>query len=464
MVKENNNVINNANNNSALMNKLRLKQNRVNLKYRYYEQKFSPNIKSLSRITHLNNLRLVLGWCTKAVDVLANRLIPTTWDNDNFNISNIYNMNNPDTLYRASVQSALISGCSFISITPDIENINENNPTLTVYDGASATGFIDTSTGFLTSGIAILSYDELGSVKTYAEFYPDRTDYYEIGTGKDPISIKNNTGVPLLVPIINQPTARRPFGISRITRACMNLVDGAIRTLLRQELSAEYFSFPQRYLLGADQSLKDFEDKDDLTRFKSSLSTLLTISKGEGDTGNMQIGEFQRPSMSPFNEQVKMLACLFSGETALSLQELGFNDGNPSSADAIENSREPLILQANACIKTFTQGFKNVGILASSVRDNTAYNRSAFTDVNLNWLPVFRPNLSALGDGILKLNQAIDGFINTHNLEILTGIKSDTVNDENNNDDILGVLGVNEQQQDINTALNDNENIEVNNG
>ena len=45
-----------------------------------------------------------------------------------------------------------------------------------------------------------------------------------------------------------------PFGHSRISQGVMRITDEAIRTSLRMEVSAEFYSSPQRYILGADES------------------------------------------------------------------------------------------------------------------------------------------------------------------------------------------------------------------
>lgn len=52
-----------------------------------------------------------------------------------------------------------------------------------------------------------------------------------------------------LVPIIYKPDAKRPFGHSRISRACMDYVKSAMRTLKRAEISSEFYSFPQKYAI-----------------------------------------------------------------------------------------------------------------------------------------------------------------------------------------------------------------------
>ena len=49
-------------------------------------------------------------------------------------------------------------------------------------------------------------------------------------------------------------------------------------------------------------------------------------------------------------------------------------------------------------------------------------------DVVPAWLPIFEPDaaaLGAIGDAILKVNQASEGFLGTRNIHLLTGLRSD---------------------------------------
>ena len=58
-----------------------------------------------------------LGWCTKTVDAMADRLSVVEFGNDLFNMQEIYNMNNPDVLFDSAIISSLITSCSFIYIS-----------------------------------------------------------------------------------------------------------------------------------------------------------------------------------------------------------------------------------------------------------------------------------------------------------------------------------------------------------
>ncbi|MBP0989251.1 MAG: hypothetical protein J6S92_13380, partial [Oscillospiraceae bacterium] len=115
-------------------------------------------------------------------------------------------------------------------------------------------------------------------------------------------------------------------------------------------------------------------------------------------------------------------------ETGLTLDDLGFPLENPSSEGAIRASHENLRLTARRAQQTFGVGYLNAGYLAACLRDDMAYERSAFRNTKPAWLPIFEPDaagLASIGDAILKLNQAEEGFMGERNIRALTGMESD---------------------------------------
>ena len=172
----------------------------------------------------------------KAVDSIADRLVFREFAEDNFNLMQIYQMNNPDVLFDSAVLSALISSCSFIYISPGEDGM----PRLQVIDGANATGVIDEITGLMYEGYAVLDRDENNKPMLEAYFQPGETKYYS--NGKVSYTTSHSVSYPLLVPIIHRPDAIRPFGRSRISRAAM-YYQAAKRTLERADITAEFYSF-----------------------------------------------------------------------------------------------------------------------------------------------------------------------------------------------------------------------------
>lgn len=398
-----------------LKNKLALKRIRVSTRYKYYEMKYIARDLNVSTPDNLRWLNEVLGWCSKSVDTLADRLIFREFDNDNFDINGIIRVNNPDILFDSAVLSALISSCCFIYISPD----DDGFPRLQVIDGANATGNMDRVTGLLTEGYAVLQRDEDTEAPVLeAYFEPERTTYYDRRTGTVR-TFTHSVKYPLLVPITYRPDDKRPFGHSRISRACMGLQNAAVRTLKRSEITAEFYSFPQKYVTGLSQ------EAEKMDRWKATISSMLTFEKDD-DGDHPVVGQFAQQSVQPHIDQLRMFASAFAGETGLTLEDLGFPQTNPSSAEAIKASHDNLRLTARKAQRTFGSGFLNVGFLAACLRDEYAYRREVFYLTEPKWEPIFEPDSAALGligDGVNKINQAIPGYFDVDSLRDLTGIK-----------------------------------------
>lgn len=395
--------------------KLATKQIRVLMRYTFYEMKNHTRDFRISTPPSLYFLPYALGWCAKSVDSLADRLVFAGFDNDNFAVSEIFQLNNQDTLFDAAVLGALISSCNFIYISEDAAGY----PRLQVIDGANATGEIDPITGMLTEGYAVLKRDK-GKPAVEAYFLPGVTIVYDKLAGQEIIQ-RTTAPYPLLVPIIYRPDAVRPFGHSRISRACMSIQSSAIRTLKRSEISAEFYSFPQKYVLGMS------EDAETMDKWQASMSSMLDIRK-DSDGDKPIVGQFTQQSMQPYMDQFKMFAAAFAGETGLTLDDLGIATDNPSSAEAIRASHENLRLAGRKAQRTLGTGLLNTGYLAACVRDQYPYERSQLYMTKPVWEPIFEPDasmLAGIGDAVLKLNQAAPGYLGARNLKHLTGMESD---------------------------------------
>ncbi len=399
-----------------LRGKLGAKSKRVSLRYNFYDMKSKMRKISALIPPEFRSLVYTLGWCAKAVDSVADRLYFDGFNHDDFYLNQIFQMNNPDVLFDSAALSALIGSCSFLYIDRD----DSGYPTIQVIDGLNATGVIDTTTNLLTEGYAVLDRDDHGEPLLEAYFLPHRTEYYEPGKSEPSDVHEHEAPYALLVPAIYRPDAKRPFGHSRISRSCMDIQQSALRTMLRSEVGAEFYSVPQKWIVGLSQN-------SEFNKEKATLSSFMSFTKDD-DGDRPTLGQFDQMSMTPHLEHMKMMASLFAGEAGLTLDDLGFTTDNPASYDAIRASHEALRLTARKAQRTFGTGFLNAGYLAACVRDRQTYNRSAFRDVQPAWLPIFEPDASALGaigDAILKVNQASEGFLGARNIKQLTGLESD---------------------------------------
>lgn len=396
-----------------LRRKLAIKQIRVKLRYDQYAMKHYDYSLGITIPTAIREqYKSVLGWCTKAVDSLADRLIFRGFANDNFEVNEIFQANNPDIFFDSAVLSSLIASCCFVYISKGEDGI----PRLQIIEASDATGVIDPITGLLIEGYAVLQRDNNAAPILEAYFTDKETIFYK---GKEkPLSIPNKTGRPLLVPIIHRADAVRPFGRSRITRSAMYYQRYAKRTLERADVTAEFYSFPQKYVVGLSQ------DAEPMDTWKATVSSMLQFTKDD-EGGTPSLGQFNTSSMSPFTEQLRTAAAGFAGEMGLTLDDLGFVSDNPSSVEAIRASHEGLRLAGKKAQRSLGSGFLNVAYVSVCLRDDFAYNRTVFMETKPKWEPLFESDASALGligDAALKLNQAIPGLVDEEMIRDYTGM------------------------------------------
>ncbi|HFI0937491.1 TPA: hypothetical protein ACGOX9_000405 [Streptococcus suis] len=398
-----------------LRRKLNEVKPRVEMRYKQYAMQHTDSSFGITIPTNIRQqYRSVLGWCAKGVDSLADRLVFREFDNDQFQVNEIFQQNNPDVFFDSVVLSSLIGSCSFVYLSKVEDKVR-----LQVIESSNATGILDPITGLLTEGYAVLQRDDNGNPKLEAYFTAEWTIYVSGGTFTP---IKNPTGRPLLVPVIHRPDAVRPFGRSRITRAGMYYQSYAKRTLERADVTAEFYSFPQKYVLGTSQ------DAEPMDKWKATVTSLLEFTKDD-DGDAPSIGQFTTASMSPFTEQLRTAAAGFAGEMGLTLDDLGFVSDNPSSVEAIKASHENLRLAGRKAQRSLGSGLLNVAYVAACLRDEYPFLREQFVKTVPKWEPLFEADattLTMLGDGAIKINQALPGYITAETIRDLTGIVGDS--------------------------------------
>ena len=199
----------------------------------------------------------------------------------------------------------------------------------------------------------------------------------------------------------------------------MSTVGSALRTIKRSEISAEFYSFPQKWATGVDQNAEQMD------KWTAAMSAMMKFSLNDDGQDHVKLGQFTQQSMSPHVEQLKMFASLFAGEVGLTLDDLGFPQSNPASYDAIRAAHENLRLTAKKAQKSFNVGLINAGYLAACIRDNVKYQRSQMSFTTPVWTPVFPADVSmlgAIGDAIGKINMSYPEYLTEDKLYEITGL------------------------------------------
>ena len=404
-----------------LRKKLNAHKTRVDMRYKQYAMQHDEQMVGITIPPEIRRrYRSVVGWCAKGVDSLADRLVFREFENDDFQVNDIFKVNNADVFFDSVVLSAMIASCSFVYISKG----EDDEPRLQVVGAGDATGVIDPITGLLTEGYAVLDRDGNGNATVEAHFLPGQTKYYYADKNIQDSEVSHNFQHPLLVPVIHRPDEARPFGRSRISRAGMYFQRYAKRTLERADITAEFYSFPQKYVTGLSN------DAEPMESWKATVSSMLQFTKDD-DGEKPTLGQFTTSSMSPFTEQLRTAAAGFAGEMGLTLDDLGFVSDNPSSVEAIKASHENLRLAGRKAQRSLGSGLLNVAYIAACLRDDFPYARSQFINTTPIWEPLFEADantLTLVGDGVIKINQAIPGYIDGKAIRNLTGLKGADAN------------------------------------
>ena len=338
------------------------KRERNWLRSQYYDAKRRPKDAGLVLPPHLvNTLGAVLGWPAKAVDGRANRARfqglsyvkdegvqreLDTFMEDNYLIPEI----------QQGIIASLEHSLSFL-VADRGEADGEPESLLLVKDALNATGewnvrrrgldnFLSVTDWWgnsETSNARELAFHQPGKKVSYLRQETDGGHWYKISESK---------GAPLdhvtVHPMVYRPRKGREYGSSCISRPIMGITDMAVRTVVRAEVGAEFYSTPQRWLMGADE--KAFGDKNP---WQIIVGRIMALSDDEDLTNpRAEVGQFPQISMQPHMDQLRSLAQLFSGEASIPVSSLGISiDSNPTSADSYAASREDIISDVETALE-----------------------------------------------------------------------------------------------------------------
>ena len=383
------------------------------IRSQYYDQHNVLKDLGIAIPPHLTELDLVLGWPAKSVDVLARRckldkfVVPGD-EQDSFGLSNLWMSNDMHIELPQTLTSALVHSCAFLTVTRG--NVADGEPEVLISSQSAlfASGIWDSRRRRLKAALTITDMDELGRVTGWALFMPGMTvravfdkswmiDRFAHTLDRLPVEV-----------LPYKPRLDRPFGMSRITRTVMGLTDSALRTLVRMEVHAEFFSSPQRYAMGADESMFVDEDGQPVSQWEAILGRVWAAGR-DPDTGDVpQLGQFAASSPQPHTDQLRTLSAAFSAESSIPMSELGIvHDANPTSAEAIEAAERPLVQIAKDTHDNFGPRIARALITAVQIRDNLDVPPEPLMNLGVQWRDPEEIPQSAAGDFLIKVVQAL---------------------------------------------------------
>jgi hypothetical protein len=370
---------------------------------RYYEGRNKLKDLRISIPPQLTAVETVVGWAGTAVDVLEERLdLEGFIAPDDLGINEIFRANELDLESSMGHKDALVFGTGFVTVGRGMEG--EPDPLITIESPKKMTALYDLRTRRLSAAL-LVNRNETGSPISGTMYLPDQTIFLDY-TNRAWVVIDrdvHNLGRVLVAQLPNNPRSGDPYGRTEITRAVRSLTDSAMRTLLGAEVAREFYSAPQRYILGADEDLFTDSDGRPLDAWSVYQGRILGVPANQ-DGQMPQVGQFSANDTRPYFEQIKAYAQLMAAESAIPASYLGFQTDNPASADAIRQMESRLIKRAERRQRQFGRTWTEVAKLALLVRDGEVAPQAS--EIRPIWRDASTPTRAAAADEAVKLISA----------------------------------------------------------
>lgn len=366
----------------------------------YYEGKNRLKDFRISIPPQLTAVESVVGWAGTAVDVLEERLDFEGYiAPDTLGLNDVFRANDLDIESGMGHRDAFVYGTSFITVGTGRNG--EPNPLITIESPKRMTALYDLRLRRSVAALA-LDHDEQGRPVAGTLYLPDQTIQLEFSNGQwvDVDRDEHRLGRLPVVAAPNNPRSGDTKGRSEISRAVRSYTDAAMRTLLGAEVAREFYSAPQRYILGADEDLFLDNDGNPLNPWSVYQGRILGVPANQ-DGQIPQVGQFSAGNTSPYFEQVRAYAQLLAAETAIPASYLGFQTENPASADAIRQMEARLVKRAERRQKQFGRAWVEVARLALLVRDGAIPVEA--DQIRPIWRDPSTPTRAAAADEAVKL-------------------------------------------------------------
>lgn len=332
----------------------------------YYEMHNKVRPLGISTPPSFDAMECVTGWCSKAVAAHAMRSVFDGFvfaGEEDAKLTRLVDANGLRTLYQQAVSSSLVYGVSFLTVMRGTGW--QPSAKVRLFSANQACAIWDKDEGRIACGIVLADIDRDGEPTKYILHEPDAVVTMERGEDAHwACDVQGNPlGRPLMVPIVNDPDPDRPLGHSMLTPELLSIVDKAMRDVQRMELGAEFFTFPQRYVLGASEGLFSVPSSDDDTGYEDDSENegepivISPQAKWDAYVGAIwaitrdvdgelpQVGQFTPSSAENFTAMFENDAQRFSGATNVPLSQLGVLSNTYTSSDALGAANDPLILE-----------------------------------------------------------------------------------------------------------------------
>lgn len=406
---------------------------------RYYRMKNEMKSLGISIPPQLESVNSVVGWCAKAVRAHSVRstfegyvLADGGTDPD---LDDLARANSLSAAYKGLVTASLVHGVSAVTVMRG----REGQPAAKVraYSAHQFCALWDKDAGGVACGIVLADTDRAGAATKYVAHFPDAVLTLERAVAPDASGRgerweceveANPLGRPLIAVLPHDPDLDRPLGHSLLTPELLGIVDKAMRDVLRMEIGAEFFTFPQRYALGVAEDLFSAPGEgpgcgegpegprapSPRAKWDAYVGAFLALTRDEnGDVP--QVGQFSPTSAENFTMTFENDAQRFSGATNVPLGQLGVLSNSYTSSDALGAANDPLILEVQAMNLRSRAFMEEVGELMLAVASGgpAAGLPERYRGLQAKMADPSAPTLAARADGWTKLGAADASIVGT---------------------------------------------------
>ena len=333
---------------NRLVDQLKRKRERNELRSSFMDGKHFLHQLPPTVPAYIRQMGIVLGWPAKAVEALARRAkldgfaLPGA-DLADWGIDRIIEQNDYIRESRIHHLASLEHGPAFLIATSG--GPGEPDVVITRRSALDGTGEWNVRTRHLDNFLSVIEWDGTrGDPSEFNLYLPGRTILCADGEVQE----RTTHSLPRIPVEVLRYRARdgRPFGSSRITRPIMSITKSAVRTIMRSEGTADFYSAPIIGLLGASE-----DTFGQSPRLQMLMSHMFGIPDDEdASPGNERVDmkQIQQASQEPHVKQLEVWAQLFASEASIPVSSLGIGmtQANPTSAESYLASREDLIDEA----------------------------------------------------------------------------------------------------------------------
>lgn len=285
----------------------------------------------------LEFLRVIVGWAAMAVDPLVERLsvdgfrLPNATDVDQ-DMQDVWLLNGMDAKQSLAFTDAFSMGRAWLLGGSPTEA--GGVPVMSV---ESPLNIAATWDAWTAKPKELLQSFWLDNRRHAALYLPNQT----VQLAEDDNAVwqlvdrdVHNLGLIPAVRVANAPRSNQPDGASEINPMVRSMIDQACRTLVQLAVAGEFYSVPQRLILGASESDFVAPDGTPKTAWQTYITSVLALERDEnGDLPTVTQMKVYDPSVHW--KTIEGLAGQVAGLIRANPQEMGlYTQGNPVSSDA----------------------------------------------------------------------------------------------------------------------------------